>query len=114
MSDDMATSAAGLQAHLGVLACYYERSAIVVNTAKTKVLLAGARTAAAAAEAKAQAAGLTFAGHCYHCYIYLSSVFRSVWTTTELLFVSVGCGDGLWVGDWGGSRIPPLVPSVWS
>jgi hypothetical protein len=37
------------------------------------------------------------------CHIYLSSVFRSVWTTTELLFVSVGCGDGLWVGDWGGS-----------
>ncbi len=28
-------------------------------------------------------------------------------TATELLFVSVGCGDGLWVGDWGGSRIPP-------
>ena len=47
-----------------------------------------------------------------YCYIYLSSVFRSVWTTTELLFVSVGCGDGLWVGDWGGSRIPPLVPSA--
>jgi hypothetical protein len=46
------------------------------------------------------------------CYIYLSSVFRSVWTTTDLLFVSVGCGDGLWVGDWGGSRIPPLVPSA--
>jgi hypothetical protein len=39
----------------------------------------------------------------HYCYIYLSSVFRSVWTTTELLFVSVGCGDGLWVGDWGGS-----------
>jgi hypothetical protein len=48
----------------------------------------------------------------YYCYIYLTSVFRSVWTTTELLFVSVGCGDGLWVGDWGGSRIPPLVPSA--
>ena len=51
-ADDMAlvaTSAAGLQAQLGVLAEYCERSAIVVNTAKTKVLLlAGARTAAAA------------------------------------------------------------------
>ncbi len=57
-ADDTATSAAGLQAHLGVLACYCERSAIVVSTAK--VLLAGARTAAAVA--KAQAAGLTFAG----------------------------------------------------
>jgi hypothetical protein len=27
--------------------------------------------------------------HHLSCYIYLSSVFRSVWTTTELLFVSV-------------------------
>jgi hypothetical protein len=49
-------------AQLGVLARYCERSAVVVNTTKTKVLLlAGARTAAAAV-AKAQAAGLTFAG----------------------------------------------------
>jgi hypothetical protein len=32
---------------------------------------------------------------------YVSSAFRSVWTTTELLFVSVGCGDGLWVGGLG-------------
>ncbi len=63
--DDMAlvaTSAAGVQAQLGDLACYCERSAIVVNTAKTKVLLlAGAHTAATAV-AKAQATGLTFAG----------------------------------------------------
>ena len=58
----VATSAAGLQAQLDVLAAYCERSAILVNTVKTKVLLmAGARTAAAAV-AKAEAAGLTFAG----------------------------------------------------
>jgi hypothetical protein len=61
-ADDMATSAAGLQTQLGVFACYCECSAIVVNTAKAKVLLlAGAHTAAAAV-ARAQAAGLTFAG----------------------------------------------------
>ena len=64
-ADDMAllaTTAAGLQAQLGVLHTYCERSAIVVNTAKTKVLLlAGARSAAAAV-VKAQAAGLRFGG----------------------------------------------------
>jgi hypothetical protein len=36
------------------------------------------------------------------CWLFVtyisSSVFRSVWTTTELLFVSVGCGGWLWVG----------------
>ncbi len=46
-ADDMvllATSAAGLQAQLGVLARYCERWDIVVNITKTKVLLlAGAR-----------------------------------------------------------------------
>ncbi len=38
------------------------------------------------------------------CYIYLSSVFRSVWTTTELLFVSVGCGDEVTEGE--GAKAP--------
>ncbi len=58
----VATSAAGLHAQLGVQACYCERTAIVVNTTKTKVLLlAGARTTAAAV-AKVPVAGLTFAG----------------------------------------------------
>ncbi len=39
----------------------------------------------------------------YTCFLvlvtYITSVLRSVWTTRELLFVSVGCGDGPWVRD---------------
>jgi hypothetical protein len=44
-------------------------------------------------------------------YIYPLS-FGQSGPHTELLFVSVGCGDGLWVGDLGGSRMPPLVLSA--
>ena len=64
-ADDMAlvaTSAAGLQAQLDVLAAYCERWDITVNAAKTKVLLLAGASRAAAAVSMAEAAGLTFAG----------------------------------------------------
>jgi hypothetical protein len=54
------------------------------------------------------------------CYIYFSTVFWSVRTTTELLFVSVGCGVGLWEGIGEAlahlpcSRLPPTPASVLS
>ena len=82
-ADDMAlvaTSAAGLQAQLDLLAAYCERWDITVNAIKTKLmLLAGARSATAAVRAAA-AAGLTFAGESLEAvssFRYLGIVFEA-------------------------------------